>query len=252
VHPQDFFTRVVQRTISVLQTPTGEGQAYQIDTRLRPSGNQGTLVTSLAAFDAYHRESAAIWERQALIKARVARGPAALRTRLAGVFETNVYGRAPTAAEVDELQRIRRRIETERGAAVDIKTGEGGVVDVEFAVHLLQLHYGHEHAELRTPAIRTALAALASGAYLPVEVTAALAEGYGFLRLLENRLRIERDQAVQVIDDDRAAQLALARRLGYAEADDDAAVTRLRTDVARHRHAIRDAYDRVIVLVTAA
>jgi glutamate-ammonia-ligase adenylyltransferase len=252
VHPQDFFTRVVQRTISVLQTPTGEGQAYQIDTRLRPSGNQGTLVTSLAAFDAYHRESAAVWERQALIKARVVRGPTALRARLAGVVEANVYGRAPTATEVDELQRIRRRIETERGAVVDIKTGEGGVVDVEFAVHLLQLHYGHEHAELRTPAIRTALAALASGAYVPAEVTSALAEGYGFLRLLENRLRIERDQAVQVIDDDRAAQLALARRLGYDDEDDDAAVDRLRTDVAHHRRAIREAYDRVIDVVSAA
>jgi glutamate-ammonia-ligase adenylyltransferase len=250
--PQGFFTRVVQRTISVLQTPTGEGQAYQIDTRLRPSGNQGTLVTSLAAFAAYHRDHAAVWERQALIKARVVRGPAPLRERLAAVVEANVYGRAPTAAEVDELQRIRRRIETERGDAADIKTGEGGVVDVEFAVHLLQLRYGHDRPDLRTPAIRTALAALAAGAHVPAAVTTALADGYEFLRVLENRLRIERDQAVQVIDDDRAAQLALARRLGYDDEDDDAAVDRLRTDVAHHRRAIREAYDRVIDVVSAA
>ena len=251
VHPQDFFTRVVQRTISVLQTPTGEGQAYQIDTRLRPSGNQGTLVTSLAAFDAYHRDSAAVWERQALIKARVVSGPAALRDRLAPVIEANVYGRGLLPPEVEDLQRIRRRIESERGAAADIKTGEGGVVDVEFAVHLLQMRYGHENVALRTPAIRTALAALAAGDYMAADVTTALADGYAFLRLLENRLRIERDQAAQVIDDDRGAQLALARRLGYDD-DDDAAVARLRADVARHRRAIRDAYDRVIEVVTVA
>src|SRR5262249_13813637 len=82
IAPHEFFTRVAQRTMSVLQTPTREGVAYRIDTRLRPSGNQGPLVSSLEGFDAYHRSSAQLWERQALIKARAVEGPAALRARL--------------------------------------------------------------------------------------------------------------------------------------------------------------------------
>ena len=82
IAPHEFFTRVAQRTISMLQTPTREGVAYRIDTRLRPSGNQGPLVSSLEAFEAYHRTGAQLWERQALIKARPVEGPAALRARL--------------------------------------------------------------------------------------------------------------------------------------------------------------------------
>src|SRR6185295_669844 len=75
----EYFSRVAQRTISALQTPTREGVAYKIDTRLRPSGNQGTLVSSLASFEHYHETSAALWERQALAKARVLTGSPALR-----------------------------------------------------------------------------------------------------------------------------------------------------------------------------
>jgi glutamate-ammonia-ligase adenylyltransferase len=82
VAPHELFTRVAQRTMSVLQTPTAEGIAYKIDTRLRPSGNQGALVTSVEAFETYHRTSAALWERQALVKARVVAGPPALRARV--------------------------------------------------------------------------------------------------------------------------------------------------------------------------
>src|SRR5207249_3815804 len=80
--PHEFFTRIAQRTISALQTPTREGLAYRIDTRLRPSGNQGSLVCSVEAFEAYHRTSAQVWERQALIKARAVAGPRPLAARL--------------------------------------------------------------------------------------------------------------------------------------------------------------------------
>ncbi|NIQ94491.1 MAG: hypothetical protein GWN87_09925, partial [Desulfuromonadales bacterium] len=68
---QEYFARLAQRVISILTLMTREGKVYEIDTRLRPSGNQGPLVTSFAAFEKYHRDSAQPWERQALTKARV-------------------------------------------------------------------------------------------------------------------------------------------------------------------------------------
>ena len=108
--PHELFTRVAQRTISVLQTPTREGVAYRIDTRLRPSGNQGPLVSSVEAFEQYHRTTAQLWERQALIKARPVGGPAALRARLEETIAGFVYGHGLTPAEVAEVQRIRERI----------------------------------------------------------------------------------------------------------------------------------------------
>src|SRR5207245_4435352 len=96
--PHEFFTRVAQRTISALATPTRERIAYRIDTRLRPSGNQGPLVSSLEAFAAYHRSGARLWERQALIKARVVAGAPALGARLGGIVAGVVYGRGLSPA----------------------------------------------------------------------------------------------------------------------------------------------------------
>jgi len=245
--PHEVFTRIAQRTISALGTPTREGIAYRIDTRLRPSGNQGPLVSSLDAFAAYHRESAQVWERQALIKARVVAGPPALAVRLAAVIEEFVYGRGLTAEEVAEIARMRTRIERERGnagaAAVNIKTGRGGLVDVEFLVQMLQLRHGHAHPAVRVRATHEAIAALADARLLPPADADALAAGYRFLRALENRLRLERDQPLEVADADPAALAALARRLGYGGTDAEA-IAALRADHARHGAAIRAVYDR--------
>jgi len=245
--PHEFFTRVAQRAMSMLQTPTREGVAYRIDTRLRPSGNQGPLVTSLDAFEAYHRSSAQLWERQALIRARPLEGAEGLRTRLDAAIARFVYGHGLEAADVGEMNRMRERIATERaaddGQHVNIKTGRGGLVDVEFVVQMLQLRHGHREPRLRQRSTRAALAALEATGFLPVADARRLREGYDFLRALESRLRIERDQPVEALDTDPEALLGVARRLGYA-GPDEAAVAALRADHERHRTAIREAYDR--------
>jgi glutamate-ammonia-ligase adenylyltransferase len=243
--PHEFFTRIAQRTISALSTPTREGIAYHIDTRLRPSGRQGPLVSSLEAFAAYHAESARVWERQALIRARPVSGPPTLRARLEEVVGRFVYGRGLDADEAAEIARMRQRIERERGSGdgANIKTGRGGLVDVEFLVQMLQLRYGQTHPGLRTRVTREAIAALAHDGLLASEDARALDDGYAFLRTLESRMRLARDQPVEVLEGDDDAVLALARRLGY-EGDDTAALSALRADHARHRAAIRDVYDR--------
>jgi glutamate-ammonia-ligase adenylyltransferase len=245
------FTRVAQRTISALATPTAEGVAYQIDTRLRPSGNQGSLVTSRAAFEAYHRVHAAVWERQALVKARVIAGPVALQRELQALIDEVAYGRGLSAGEAEEVGRIRERMASERGGEANVKTGVGGVVDVEFAVQLLQMAHGQREPCLRTPSTRGALAALATCGLLAAPEARALSDGYAFLRALESRLRIERDQAPGTIDDDRAAVLALARRLRF-EGPDDVVIARLRAESAVHRQAVRAAYLRVLERLTAS
>ncbi len=245
--PHEVFTRIAQRAISALQTPTREGIAYRIDTRLRPSGNQGPLVSSLEAFAAYHATSAQVWERQALIRARVLAAPAELGARLEAVADRFVYGRGLTAAEVAEIARMRERIERERGAAddraVNIKAGRGGLVDVEFVVQMLQLRHGHEHPRVRTRVTREAIAQLEAAGLLPSVDARALVDGYAFLRALENRLRLDRDQPVEAMDADPESLLGLARRLGYRGSDAEA-VGALRADHARHRDAIRAVYDR--------
>jgi [glutamine synthetase] adenylyltransferase / [glutamine synthetase]-adenylyl-L-tyrosine phosphorylase len=245
--PHDVFTRIAQRTISALQTPTPEGIAYRIDTRLRPSGNQGPLVTSLEAFAAYHATSAQLWERQALIRARVVAGPDPLARRLEEVVTGFVYGRGLSDDEAAEIARMRARIEHERAASggrgVNIKTGRGGLVDVEFLVQALQLRYGGAHVALRTRRMHDALAALERTGILPPTDARALAEGHAFLHAMESRLRLESDQPVDATDVDDTTLATLARRLGYTGAD-VVVVAALRADHARHRDAIRAVYDR--------
>jgi glutamate-ammonia-ligase adenylyltransferase len=245
--PHEFFTRVAQRAISALQTPTREGSVYRIDTRLRPSGNQGPLVSSLEAFAAYHATSARVWERQALIKARPLAGPAALRAELEVVVDRFVYGRGLERTEVEEIAHMRDRIERERGGGDDdevrIKTGRGGLVDVEFLVQMLQLRHGHAEPGLRVRSTRAAIAELARVGLLPADEAAALAAGWTFLRALENRIRLERNAPVEAFEADPDALLSLARRLGYAGGDAEA-VRALTADHGRHRAMIREVYDR--------
>ena len=243
----ELFTRIAQRAISALQTPTREGIVYRIDTRLRPSGNQGPLVSSLEAFAAYHATSAQVWERQALIKAKPLAGPAALRAELETVVDRFVYGRGLEREEVEEIARMRDRIERERGGGEDeevrIKTGRGGLVDVEFLVQMLQLRHGHAHPSIRVRSTRAAIPELARAGLLPADEADALATGWAFLRALENRIRLERNAPVEAMEADPEALLSLARRLGYTGADAEA-VAALMADHARHRATIRQIYDR--------
>jgi [glutamine synthetase] adenylyltransferase / [glutamine synthetase]-adenylyl-L-tyrosine phosphorylase len=150
---------------------------------------------------------------------------------------------------------MRERIAAERTAFdeqhVNIKTGRGGLVDVEFVVQMLQLEHGHHESRVRVRSTRRALMALEASGRLAAEDARALREGYDFLRALEGRLRIERDQPVEALDTEPETLRGVARRLGYAGSD-DAVVAALRADHERHRSAIRAAYDRAFAAALEA
>jgi glutamate-ammonia-ligase adenylyltransferase len=245
---QEFFTKLAQRLISVLQVQTREGYVYKIDTRLRPSGRSGSLVSSLAAFVRYHQTSSQLWERQALLKARVVAGDPPLREPVAEVLASVAYAEEIDAAGVAEIDRLRSRMERELAregmGRFNIKTGRGGIVDIEFLVQMLQLRYGQRFSALRQRATLLALEALQACGVLPADDFHLLIRGYRFLRTVENRLRIERDQPVEALESGDEQLTSLARRLGY-EGDDAAA--RLLTDYQNQREAIRACYTRWFV-----
>jgi glutamate-ammonia-ligase adenylyltransferase len=205
----------------VLTLMTREGFVYQIDTRLRPSGNQGPLVTSLPAYQRYHASSAHLWERQALTKARVVTGPEAFIRRIDTLNRWIVYERPLPEGLKEEIYRLRGRMESEiarEGANhLNIKTGRGGMVDVEFLAQYLQLYYGGERPALRQVNTLKTLQALRSEMLLSEADFTALEGGYKFLRRLENKLRLVHDQSISELSADRAYLLRLARRLGYPE-----------------------------------
>ncbi len=245
---QDYFVRLTQRMISTLQTPTTEGTCYEIDARLRPSGNQGTLVTSLDAFARYHDSSAQLWERQALLRARAVAGDA----ELAGVFETlrrEILMRPLPEDAIAEVQRIRTRMETELANEShghrNFKTGRGGVLDVETIVQMLQMLHAAEHPELLEVApTETQLDRLRDAGLLAPASAAALRLGWQFLSRLSIRLRIVDNRSISDLDEERGDLEGLARRLGYTSPGRAGGARRaLLADYEEHTDRIRAEYE---------
>jgi glutamate-ammonia-ligase adenylyltransferase len=236
---QAWFARLAQRLIGALGALMDEGRLYEVDTRLRPSGAQGLLVTSYAGFDRYHQQEAAPWERVALLRARPAfvaalsgaPDPAAPATDIHRLLEQATYERpVDPAALRRDLLHMRARIEGERAAAalgsgrspavagrdlVHLRFSPGGLTDLEFMVAFCQLLQGRDDAGLRTPSPFEALVRLCSQGRLPGGE--ALVDDYRFLQRASLRLRLLRDQP-----DDRlpaADRPLLARSLGLGEAE---------------------------------
>jgi glutamate-ammonia-ligase adenylyltransferase len=200
----EYFAKLAQRLIFVLTMSTREGAAYKLDTRLRPSGNSGSLVTSLAAFESYHASSAQLWERQAMLKARSVAGDRAFGKRVEALVRSFVYERPLPDDAASEILRLRRRMEVELGRERDdrlnLKVGRGGVVDVEFATQYMQLVHGPAIPAVRTRATLKALYELWRAGALAEEPYRALEEGYRFLRGLEVRLRLTHDASIEQFD----------------------------------------------------
>ena len=241
----EFFTRLAQRLITTLQVRTKEGYVYKIDTRLRPSGRAGSLVSSLDAFINYHQSSSQLWERQALIKARAVAGDTTLGAQVDKIIEEYVYNSSLTSSGIAEIHRLRMRMEEELAQEhkghLNIKTGRGGIVDIEFLTQMLQLRHGHRLAHLRQRGTLRALEALHTSGIVSTTEFTLLSQGYHFLRTLENRLRIERDQPVEALVRDDKKLLALARRMGYSGGS---ATHQLLHDYERRREEIRGCYSR--------
>lgn len=247
----EVMSRLAQRLTNGLSAYMDEGRLYEIDTRLRPSGQKGALVSSLDGFRAYHQKEAQLWERQALIKARTVAGDRALGATIEALARDHVYGAhgisdAELAQEIGRLRaRMEKELAQETAHRFDLKTGRGGLVDVEFLVQYLQLREGPRREAVRVRATKHALEALAREGVLPEDDARTLGESYAFLRRLEMRLRIVHDRSIRQFTADPAELDKLARRLGYHGQQPGA---RLLADYREHSGRIRAIYARWLPL----
>ncbi len=203
-----YFNRLAQRVSAALSVPTAAGPLYEIDTRLRPSGVQGLLAVSLESFRRYQRESAWTWEHMALTRARPVFGSAAARAGLKATIDaTLIRFREPDRLIADAV-KMRRDITRHKPPAgpLDVKLLSGGLVDLEFTVHVTQL----EHRTGFDPRLPGAIAALVTAGLLP----AALAPAHDLLTRMLVALRLI---APAAIEPPSPAQAALARACGVAD-----------------------------------
>jgi len=139
-----YFNRLAQRVVAALSVPTASGPLYEVDTRLRPSGAQGMLAITVAAFEKYQREEAWTWEHMALTRARPVFGSAVARERLQGLILSILSGgreREPLRKDVRKMRLDIVSAKPPKGP-LDAKMLEGGLVDWEFIVHFAQLQSG--------------------------------------------------------------------------------------------------------------
>ena len=186
---------VVERIDEILSVSRGEGSIYKIDTRLRPEGKKGGIVTAIHRYEEYLRNRAAPWERLALVRHRFVFGSPENRSRLGQMIQAFVYGEQLSVQMLEEIRHIRQRMEAELGREQEenrfhIKAGRGGLTDIEFAVQLLQIRHGSRLGGLQVPNTLAALSELVRQGILAVPDYYTLYLGYEFLRFLENRLRI--------------------------------------------------------------
>ncbi len=204
-----FFTRLGQRIIHILNTFTAGGQLYEVDMRLRPSGNSGLLVSSLRAFEEYQEKEAWTWEHQALVRARVIAGSEELGKRFEAVRE-QIIGKPRDARELaDEVVKMREKMRTHLGSsekeaeeAFNLKQDRGGIVDIEFLVQYSALACSARHANLMefTDNIRILDAMEVSGVIAPAEAE-TLREAYKAFRALGHRQTLQ-DKSNTVSDHD--------------------------------------------------
>lgn len=166
-----YYNRLAQRLTAALSVPTPAGPLYDIDTRLRPSGTQGPLVVSMAGFDRYQREAAWTWEHMALARARPIFGSAPARGEAQSVIDAVLGGARPARDLIGDAIKMRSDIAAHKPPAgpLDVKLLSGGLVDLEFAVHITQL----THRAGFDPNLGCAIDALVARGLMPPRMRAA-------------------------------------------------------------------------------
>ncbi|GAC1468610.1 MAG: [glutamate--ammonia-ligase] adenylyltransferase [Isosphaeraceae bacterium] len=218
----EFFTRVGGAVVRLLADHTALGQAYRVDMRLRPEGEQGALARSLSATLGYYETTGRTWERQALIKCRPIAGDLELGRIFQDAISPFVYRRYLGAAEIGEIKAMKRRIEQRTLSAgtaeIEVKTGHGGIRDVEFVVQFLQLLHGGEYSSVRHGNTLTAMTRLEQIGCLSSDERSIMEDTYRFLRRVEHRLQLMFDRQTHQMPRDLEALRSLAIRMDFPAA----------------------------------
>ena len=239
-----FFTRMGQRLIKVLDQPTVDGFVYRVDMRLRPFGDSGPLVLSFAALEDYYQEQGRDWERYAMVKARLMGDDQGHWSQeLQQMLRPFVYRRYIDFSVIQSLRNMKGMIAREvrrRGLKDNIKLGAGGIRETEFIVQVFQLIRGGRERSLQLRSLLPTLQAIGELALLSSAQVEHLRGAYLFLRRLENLLQSINDEQTQTLPENPLDRQRLAWAMGAA--DWDALMAQLEQQMA----GVRSIFDELI------
>lgn len=236
---EQYFSRLGQKLARLLDEVTVDGFCHRVDLRLRPYGNAGRVAWSFPAMEQYFQREGRDWERYAWQKARPVAGDLAAGATFLELLRPFVYRRYLDYGALDGLRAMKAAIAAEvarKELADDIKRGPGGIREIEFLAQALQLIRGGRDPDLRQRALQPALHALIEADQIEAGTGLQLACAYRFLRQLENRLQMLRDQQTHTIPVDPLSRERLAAGLGYGQWDG------LKLELERHRRVVREEF----------
>jgi len=207
-----------QQLIDALARTTSEGFLYRVDMRLRPWGRSGPLVSSLEGHIGYLQKHARLWEKQAMLKARIIAGDEVVSQELLDQAQTLLF-ETPAETVRRDVRAMKERIETKLRRQGDswgeVKLGEGSIRDIEFVTQYLQLVHGKQNHQLHSRNTLDALARLSAANYLQPAEYRILADGYIFLRTVEHHLQLMHYRQTHKLPNEPEALNHLARRLRF-------------------------------------
>ena len=249
---QEYFAKAVKQTYGLIGDNTDHGFVFRVDLALRPNGNSGPPVISLAALEEYFQVQGREWERFAWLKSRVV-APSALRrssvsAALRSVVLPFVFRRYLDYNVFDSLRVLHRQIREHAARrsmghperANDVKLSRGGIREIEFTVQLLQVVRGGQFPELRTRPTLQALQRITRAGLMSENAAAALADAYVFLRRVEHRIQYLDDQQTHVLPTSDEDLLWIAQTLGYPD------TCPLLADLDRHRELVAQEFDTLL------
>jgi glutamate-ammonia-ligase adenylyltransferase len=222
---QSFFVRLTRELVRILEAYTGDGYSFRTDLRLRPDPASTPLAMSVPAALAYYESVGQNWERAALIKARPVAGDRAAGRRFLRELQPFIWRKNLDFAAIQDIHSIKRQINAHRGGGKiaveghDIKTGRGGIREIEFFAQTQQLIWGGRLQELRVGPTCEALRRLAGAGRIDPATAAQLIDDYRFLRRLEHRLQMVDDAQTHALPADRAGIERIAIFLGHSETE---------------------------------
>lgn len=239
-----FFTRLGQRLIKVLDQPTQDGFVYRVDMRLRPFGDSGPLVLSFAALEDYYQEQGRDWERYAMVKARImGDNEGVYASELRAMLRPFIFRRYIDFSVIQSLRNMKSMIAREvrrRGLKDNIKLGAGGIREVEFIVQVFQLIRGGREPSLQQRSLLPTLAVIEQLHLLPAGDADTLRAAYLWLRRLENLLQSINDEQTQTLPGDELNRARLAWGMGVENWQ------ALSETLAQHMAAVRRVFNELI------
>ncbi|WP_417608305.1 bifunctional [glutamine synthetase] adenylyltransferase/[glutamine synthetase]-adenylyl-L-tyrosine phosphorylase [Parasphingorhabdus sp.] len=218
--PSDAARRIGQQLVEALNSRDADGYVFRVDMRLRPSPEVSPVALPVEAAISYYESSALAWEQAAYIRSRAAAGDPALGRYFLETINPFIWRRSLDYGAIQNIGSVTAQIRDHYaagqkfGPGFDLKRGRGGIRETEFYAQMHQLIFGGRQPDLRVPATRDALAALAQAGRIDKDKATALSESYELYRVIEHRLQMVNDQQTHSLPDEAAMLDRVARLHG--------------------------------------